>query len=97
LASQGLCERFDGETAATAFADLDRRMASRVGTVEDLEPDRLRVGYRMIDQAVMVSWVGESKCEQRAVFWARPRWLASARPIEFPAPEDADAESQSTR
>jgi hypothetical protein len=78
LATHGLCERVDAASACSAVEALARRMSTRI----DLSPESAsRLGYRMIDQDVMASWVVESAGEQTAVFWARPSWMASAVPV----------------
>jgi hypothetical protein len=79
FAIHGLCERVDSETVASGFAELGLRMSDGID-VGDLVG--LRLGYRMIDQDVMASWVAEADGEQVAVFWARPAWMAGAAPIQ---------------
>ena len=80
LAVNCLCEATEESAIHTALEALGERVdASLVADDEGFE-----IGYRMIDQDVLVSWVAEREDEFLAVFWARPDWLSEAQPIEHP-------------
>lgn len=81
LAASCLCDATDEPALAPALAALGARVDAQ------LSPDSYRMGYRMIDQDVLVSWVAESEDEFLAVFWTHPGWLSEARPIEQPPGE----------
>ena len=105
MATHALCQVVEGVAVGPALAALSARGASpglpESGPRPGREPVReregasraeYRVGYRMIDQDVMCSWVAEGDQEFVAVFWTRPDWLASAEPFD---PEDDEVEAES--
>jgi hypothetical protein len=91
MATHALCKRVEVPELARGLAGA----AARVAGAPVLPAEAgLRLGYRMIDQEVMESWVAEHDDELLAVFWVRSGWLAGALPFDpeppvFCEPEEA--------
>lgn len=75
IATQALCRAEDGSAAQHALTALAERMGCEAAIP-------LASGYRMVDQDVMVSWVGEAAEEFVAFFWVKIAWLRDAEPFE---------------
>lgn len=80
LAVNCLCEAIAGERLEAALAGLAGRLSP---TVELGDGGAFVCGYRMIEQEQLVSWVAERSQEFVALFWARPQWIATARPLDL--------------
>jgi hypothetical protein len=90
FAGHCLCEAVRPGVLPSTLSELGCRITPAV-TIE--RNDAYRIGYRMIDQPELASWVaerggtgeregnGDGDAEFVALFFVRPAWLAKARPL----------------